>query len=336
MREFLEALLTYRFLQNALLGGLLTGFVAPLIGTFVLVRRLPVIADALAHIALPGVATGIILASTYPWFAHIDPVYFGMLFALLAMLFIEKLRGAYRSYSEIAIPIALSTGVGFGVVLLSIVRGLNVDVFDLLFGNILSVTSADLYRMAFASAAILFLVVLFYKELLFLSFDEDTARVSGVPAEFVNFLFAVLLALVIGVALNVVGMLLVSALITLPVATAVRLARSFKETILLSVLFGEWAVLTGTVLSYTYNLATGGTIVLVAALTLLFVLTGEGLGKRLRRRTTGEAPRPLVRSANVPLSRDDEGVASFEASRGLVRLSPLGPSNGEAADGKGG
>ncbi|MBE3596128.1 MAG: metal ABC transporter permease [Hydrogenibacillus sp.] len=269
----------YPFLRNALIAGLITGIVAPLIGSFVVVRRLSIIADALAHVMLSGVALGYLLGSTSRVFAAVPPIYYGTAVALVAALLIERLRTMYRSYSELAVPIIMSAGVGLSIVLIGLARGLNVDLVGLLFGNILSVTQADLLRIVVAALIVAVTIALLYKELLYLSFDDEAARLSGVPAKTINFIFSALIALVISVSMQIVGTLLISALITLPVAAALRLAKSFRALLTLGVVFAETSVLVGMAAAYTFDLATGGTIVLVAILILLAVLVWQ---KRLR------------------------------------------------------
>lgn len=269
----LEALLNYSFLQYALITGLMIGLIAPLMGVFLVVRRFSLIADALSHITLAGVAAGLLLGEIFALFAGVDPIFFGMLFAVLGALLIESLRKAYKHYQELAIPIILSAGIGLGVVLISLSRGSrNIDIFSYLFGNILAVTSADLIRVVVAGAIVLILVGLLYKELLYLSFDEENARISGIPHKSINLIFSVLVALVISISMQVVGILLVSAMITLPVATAMQWSKSFRQTFIYAILFGELAVIFGMVSAYYLNIASGGAIVLLSVSFLLISL----------------------------------------------------------------
>ncbi|WP_028987132.1 metal ABC transporter permease [Thermicanus aegyptius] len=272
----LQDFFTYSFLQYGLLAGLMVGWVAPLIGVFIVVRRLSLIADALSHITLAGVAAGLLLGQLLPALGEISPLYFGLLFAVIGALLIERLRKAYRSYQELAIPIILSAGIGLAVVLISLAHGFNVDLFGLLFGNILAVTEGDLLRIFIVSLVVIIAVWLFYKELLLLSFDEEGAKLAGVPGGWINLFFSLLVGLVISISMQVVGILLVSALITLPVAAAMRITSSFKQTLFVSILFGEISVLLGMMLSYWFNLASGGTIVLVAVVILLVLLGRRG------------------------------------------------------------
>lgn len=262
----------YGFVRNAFLAGLLIGFIAPLVGSFVVVRRISIVADALAHVSLSGIALGFLLGSLWPAAGQLKPTYYGLIFAIVASLAIEKLRQTYRHFADLAIPIILSTGVGLGVVLIGLNRGVNIDLLGLLFGNILAVTPEDLGRVATLGAAVLLIIGLFYKELLAISFDEEAARVAGLPIGFLQALFAALVAVVVMTAIQLVGILLVSALITIPVGAALRLARSFRQLLLYAVLLAETSVFLGLFISFQLNLATGGTIVLASVFLFLLVL----------------------------------------------------------------
>lgn len=269
----IDALLTYPFLQYALITGFIIGAIAPLMGVFLVVRRLSLIADALSHITLAGVAAGLLLSEWVASFAGLDPILFGMIFAVIGALLIEQLRKTYQHYQELAIPILLTTGIGLAVVLISLSKRSTGDVFGYLFGNILAITSTDFVRVVIAGSIIILLIFLFYKELLYLSFDEENAKISGMPHALINLLFAVMIALVISVSMQVVGILLVSAMITLPVAIALQWAKSFKQTFLYAMLFGELAVLLGMISAYYFDLASGGAITLILVLFLLISMS---------------------------------------------------------------
>lgn len=268
----IEAIFAYEFLQNAFLSGAIIGMIAPLLGAFIVVRRLSLIADALSHVTLSGIAAGLLLGQTYPVFAAVNPLYFGMAFSVGGSLLIERLRGVYTHYQELAIPIMMSGGIGIGVIFISLADGFNTDLFSYLFGSVSAVSRDDLYAVIGISALVLLTVFLLYKELFILSFDEEYAKASGIPAKLIHFIFIILTALVIAVSMRIVGVLLVSALMTLPVAAAMRMAKGFKQTIGLSVLFGEIAVLCGLVSAFYLNLAPGGTIVVTSIVILLAVL----------------------------------------------------------------
>jgi zinc transport system permease protein len=268
----IQAILQYEFLQNAFLTGILIGIIAPLLGAFIVVRRLSLIADALSHVTLSGIAASLYLSKTVPSLQGLNPLYFGMIFSVTGSLFIERLRMLYKHYQELAIPIILSGGIGIGVIFISLADGFTTDLFSYLFGSVSAVTRGDLYLIAAISIVVIGMIFLLYKELFLLSFDEDHAKASGIPARAIHFIFMVMVALVIAASMRIVGILLVSSLMTLPVAASIRIARGFKQTILYSLLFGEISVIAGLVSAFYLDLAPGGTIVVTAILILLITI----------------------------------------------------------------
>lgn len=265
-------ILQYAFMQRAFVAGVIIGLISPLIGVFLVVRRMSMIADALAHVTLSGVATGLLLQKEFSFFVGMNPLYMGMTFSVMGSLFVERVRKLYKTYQELAIPIILSSGIGLGVVLISAADGFNVDVASYLFGNILTVSRGELWWVIGVGLLVISVVLLFYKEFFSLSFDEENAVLSGIPHRWLHLLFIVLVALVITASIRVVGILLVSGLMTLPVAASLQVARSFRQTLWLAILFGQIAVLSGLVVAYYLNWASGGTIVLVSVLILLIVV----------------------------------------------------------------
>lgn len=269
----LDVFFQYEFLRNAFWAGIIIGLVSPVVGVFLVVRRLSLMADALSHIALSGVAAGLLLREHSPALAFISPVYAGMAFSVAGSLFVERLRKLYESFQELAIPVTLSGGVALGVVLISMAGGFNSDLLKYLFGSILSVTTVDLITIGLLSFIVIFVIFIFYKELFYLSFDEESAVIAGLPRKSLNLVFMVLVALVIASAMRIVGILLVSAMMTLPVAASLQVAKSFKQTIIYAVCFAELAVLGGLLFAYYFDLASGGTIVLFSIATMLVTLT---------------------------------------------------------------
>ncbi|WP_064091476.1 metal ABC transporter permease [Rossellomorea aquimaris] len=273
----LEAIFQYEFLQNAFLTGLLIGLIAPLLGAFIVVRRLSLIADALSHVTLSGIAASLYLSKIVPAFSGLNPLYFGMAFSVMGSLFIERLRMVYKHYQELAIPIILSGGIGIGVIFISLADGFNTDLFSYLFGSVSAVSRGDLYLIGAISVLVLSMILLLYKELFLLSFDEDHAKASGIPARAIHFIFMVMVALVIAASMRIVGILLVSSLMTLPVAASIRIANGFKQTIIFSLIFGEISVIVGLISAFYLDLAPGGTIVLTAIMILLMTIIGKKL-----------------------------------------------------------
>lgn len=260
----------YDFLRYTFLTGLLIGVIAPLLGTFIVVRRLSLIADALSHVTLAGIAFGLMAEKKFG--LMIGPLYSGMAFSVLGSILIEKLRSVYKAFQELAIPIILSSGVGLSVIFISVADGFNTDLFNYLFGSVSAVSQNDFLMILTIAIFVILVVVLFYKELFTLSFDEEHATISGLHSKQIHLLFIVLTALVIAASIRIVGVLLVSALMTLPVAASMRLAKGFKQMMLLSILFGELSVIIGLISGYYLSIPPGGTIVMVSIIILLIAI----------------------------------------------------------------
>ncbi|QHS23161.1 metal ABC transporter permease [Virgibacillus sp. MSP4-1] len=267
----IESFLEFEFLRNTFYTGLLIGLIAPLLGTFIVVRRLSLIADGLSHVTLSGIAFGLFLEKKIALLA-ISPYYTGIGFSIIGAIIIEYLRSVYQSFQEIAIPIILSVGVGLSVIFISLADGFNTDLYAYLFGSVAAVSQQDLYFIFGISLFIVAAVIIFYKELFAVSFDEEYAQVSGIHAKWIHFLFILLTALAISASIRIVGVLLVSALMTLPVASSIRMAKSFKQAIFYSILFGELSVISGLISGYYFEIPPGGTIVVALALILGIVL----------------------------------------------------------------
>ncbi|MFC0013660.1 MULTISPECIES: metal ABC transporter permease [Allobacillus] len=277
----LEALLNYELLQNTFFTGLLVGLIAPLLGTFVVVQRQAMIADGLSHVTLAGIAFGMFMQKQ-PMSTMITPFQFGMIFSIAGAVIIEKLRSMYREFQEIAIPIIHSLGVGLAIIFIALANGINTDIYSYLFGSVAAVSRNDLLLILGTAIFVVIVVFVLYKKLFALSFDEEFAQVSGIRARFIHYLFMILTALVIAASIRIVGVLLVSALMTLPVATSMRVAKSFKQTIWYSILYGEVAVIIGLISGYYLEIPPGGTIVLTAVLLLgltLLVKKIKSLGR---------------------------------------------------------
>ena len=271
----IEALLNYEFLQNAFASGIIIGLIAPLLGVFIVVRRLSLIADALSHVTLAGIAGSLYLSQTTAMFALLNPLYLGIVAAVTGSVLIERLRRLYKHYEELAIPIIMSAGIGFSAIFISLANGFSSDLFGYLFGSVSAVSRQDLWIVLAIACIVVIFLVLFYKELFLMSFDEEYAKASGLPSKWVHLLFMIVTALVIAASMRIVGILLVSSLMTLPVAASMRLAKGFKQAILYAVIFGEAAVIIGLVCAFYLNIAPGGTIVVTSIIILLLVLLGK-------------------------------------------------------------
>lgn len=249
-------ILQYGFMQRALLAGVMIGVIAPAIGVFLVLRRLSLIADTLAHVSLAGVALGLLAG----W----HPLLGAVLVAVAGAVGIERLRGRGRLFGEAALALFLSGGLALAVVLIGLAGGFSVDLFTYLFGAITAVQPRDLWVILLLGVLVLAAVSVFYKELFAITFDEESARVQGVPVETLNLLMTVLVAVTVVVAMRVVGVLLTGALVVIPALTALRVARSFRSTLTLAIAVSVASVLVGMTAAFYLDLAAGGAIVLTA------------------------------------------------------------------------
>ncbi len=279
----IEIIMQYEWMQNAFYAGMIIGLISPLVGVYLVVRRMSLIADALSHVTLSGVAAGMLMQKELPLFYAVNPLYMGMVFSVMGSVFVEQIRRLYKTFEEVAIPIILSGGIGLGVVLISAADGFNVDIAGYLFGNILAVGRDELWLMAAIGALVVLFVFIFYKEMFALSFDEDHAVLAGIPRRWINFLFVVMVALVIAASIRVVGILLVSALMTIPVAASLQFTNSFRQTLIWSIIFSQLAVFSGLFAAYYLDWASGGTIVLVSILILLIVLFVKKMARMMKQ-----------------------------------------------------
>lgn len=254
----------YSFVMRGLEAGLIISIIAPIIGIFLVLRRYSLIADTLSHVSLAGVAFGLLL--------KINPLITAIGATVLSSILIEKLRQSKKVYGESALSLFLSGSLALAIVLISFAGGFRVDLFNYLFGSLVTVRQSDVYMIGLLGAAVIGVIAAFYKELVYITFDEEAAKVSGLPVKFLNMLFIMMTALTISLAIPIVGVLLIAALIVIPVISALQFKKSFFQTILLAEAYSITSVLLGIIISFYLNLATGGTIVLVTILFFLLTL----------------------------------------------------------------
>ncbi len=266
------ALLHYTFLWHGLLAGIILAVIAPLIGIFLVLRRYALIADTLAHVSLAGVAVGLLL--------KIPPLLTAVAAGIISAVSMERLRVSKRASGESALALFLSGGLALFVVLASAAGGFNARVLTYLFGSLLTVTTNDLITISLLGLFVLLLVSLFFKELVTISFEEETARVNGLPVAALNTIFIILTALTVALAIPIVGVLLISALLIIPVVTALQLKLNFHKTLFAAELFSLAAVVGGLMISFYLDLAPGGTIVLLSLALFLLVLLVQTIMKK--------------------------------------------------------
>lgn len=251
----------YDFMYRAFLIGIIVGLICPVIGLFIALRRMSMMTDALAHVCLSGVAAGLITG--------IPPVLSAALFATGGGLVIEKLRKRFSSYSEISIAIIMSTGVALGAIILDLGKGYGNNLMAYLFGSIVAISPNDILIITLTGSMVLILIFFLRKELFSIAFDEENARISRIPVDLINTLFTILTALTIAMSIRVIGILMVSSLMILPVAAAMSIAKSFKNAVVIAVIFAQIAIVIGLFASFYINLAPGGSIVMTSVVLLI-------------------------------------------------------------------
>jgi zinc transport system permease protein len=265
------------YMQLALAAGLVVGACAPLIGVFLVQKRVSLMGDGIGHLAFAGVAAGLV--------AGIWPIWTALLVAVAGALLVEWLRSRGRATGDLALALIFYGGIAAGVVLVSRSNGGSVNVLPYLFGSILTVSASDVRLVAALGLLIVVAMAVFGRALFAIVLDEESARVAGIPVDLANAVLAVLTAVTVVAAMRVVGVLLIAALMVLPVATGRIVARSFRGTVGVSVAVGVIAVVVGLAAARQWDLAPGGSIVLTAA--ALFAVTAVAGGLRRTGPLTG-------------------------------------------------
>jgi len=251
-------ILSYGFIQRALLAGTLIAVLCSVLGVFLVLRRLSLIGDGLAHVTFGGtaIALSLKLYSAAALLVTLPVV-------MLSSLGILKLTEKARLGGDSAIGIVSALGISAGIILASMGGGYNVDLLSYLFGNILSITLQEVYIALLLFCVVLLLLFLFFNDLFAIVFDEELARVSGIQSATINAVLVLLTALSVVLAMKLVGIMLISSLLIIPAVSALQLARSFKGCIVLAALQGGGSVVAGIFLSFAANLPTSAMIVLL-------------------------------------------------------------------------
>ena len=268
---FIKALIENEFLQRALFTGLLIGFVTPLIGSFVVIKRLSFIADTLSHFSLAGLSIGTYLITVLGLVWIADELYLAMIFSVIGAFIIEILRGYYQNYKEISMPIVMSMGTALSGLFISLSGGISLKLYNYLFGTILTVDDNFVRVITVATVVVVLLLVIFYKQMVMISFDETYAKLLGIKVRRFQFMSTLILAVVVSISLATVGVLLVSSLMIIPVAGAMKVGKSFKNTVSIAILFSELSVIGGLWISYELDFPTGATIVLCNVFILITI-----------------------------------------------------------------
>ena len=255
---------SYEFMRRAFLVAALIAFIAPCIGLNIVLKRLSSVGDAASHSALAGIAFGLA--------AGINPVLGAVIFSVLAVLMIELLRRRFKKYPEVAAVTVMSAGIGLTAVLSGFIKDGSSNLNSFMFGSIVAVSDFELFLTMGLGAAVLVVSLLLYKELFYITFDEEAASLAGVPVKSVNFILMLLTAVTVSAASRVVGALMISSLIVIPAAAAVMISKSYKCTLITSVILAEISAFLGLTLSFYLDLRPGGTIVLTSVAMLVVIM----------------------------------------------------------------
>jgi len=248
--------LTYGFMQRAIVSGIAIALICSVVGLFLVLRRHSLFGDALAHSAFGGIAAGLFLG--------IYPIWIAYIVGIGSALGLTKIRQRFQISGDATVGILLSSGIAIGVVLISLSGGFTMDIFSILFGSILLASVEDTILILGLTGAILIVILLLYRELVYSTFNEEQAKVSGIPVEKINYLLVILAGITVVTSIQLVGILLISALFVVPNVTAIMFGHSFKQTVILSIFFAIFSVITGLFASYVFDIAPSGMIVLVS------------------------------------------------------------------------
>ncbi|MFF8727471.1 metal ABC transporter permease [Streptomyces sp. NPDC015171] len=297
--------LNYAFMQRALLAAVLVGITAPAVGIYLVQRRQALMGDGIGHVAMTGVGLGFLLSTS--------PVWTATAVSVLGAVLMELIRWYGRTRGDIALAMLFYGGMAGGVMLINLAPGgSNANLTSYLFGSLSTVSPSDVNAICVLAAFVLLVTLGLRRQLFAVSQDEEFARVTGLPVRALNLLTAVTAAVTVTVAMRVVGLLLVSALMVVPVAAAQQLTRSFTVTFVLAVVIGIAVTVSGTITSYYQDVPPGATIVLltIAAFIALTALAAP-LARRRARAAAAAQPAGDPAECSIPASRgagDEVGV----------------------------
>ena len=266
-------ILNYQFMQYALIAGIAIAIITSLIGPFLVLRRLSLLGDGLAHLAFGGVALGFLL--------HFNPFLVALIFIILGSLVVHKLISK-NIYGDAAIALILSFGVGLGIIITGIVHGFTVDLFSFLIGSILTLSMTDLILILSALVIVIIVFLVCYNRFLFMTFNPELARLEQKEFGVINLAFTLLVALSVAVSIRAVGILMVSALLVLPTLIALQVSKSFRQTVIYAIAFSLFAIIVGIFLSFYLDLPPSGVIVMIL-FALFLVSTVKPLSNLIKK-----------------------------------------------------
>lgn len=260
----------YEFMRVAFLVGTMIALVVPFIGSIMVFKRMSMMGEALSHVSLLGVILGLLL--------NINPIVGAIVMTLVASLSIEFIRKKLKGYHELALSIITSLGIGLSGIMMGFSNtGANFDSF--LFGSILTISNQEIMISLVISIIVVFVSILNYRSLFMVSFDEESALLSGINVSKINFIFTILTAITVSIASRITGALIVSSLMIIPVASAMQISKSYRQTLMLSIVFSIVSVWMGLIAAYVipFGIKPGGAIVIASCLILAIILVYKSI-----------------------------------------------------------
>ncbi|MBU5316759.1 metal ABC transporter permease [Clostridium bornimense] len=264
----------YDFMIYALIGGMLISLICPAIGTFLVLKRYSLMGDTLAHASFAGIALGIATGT--------DPVLSAVVFTSISGVVIEFLSIFLKKYGDLIMSIILTFSVGIAITLISTGKT-KTNINSYLFGSILTITPKDLYIIGILSVVTFIILFFLFNSLIYLTFDEDGAKIAGIKVKILNYIFILLVSLTISISIKIVGILVISSLIAIPVATSLQLKKGFKQTFIYSIIFGVIDVNLGLVLSFYLDGAPGGFIALSSVAVLILTILSKSIVTSIKK-----------------------------------------------------
>jgi ABC-type Mn2+/Zn2+ transport systems, permease components len=268
-------IIQYGFMQRALISAIAISVICSIVGLFLVLKRQSLFGDALAHVTFGGISLGL--------FIGIYPLWTAYIVAILSAVGVNKLRESTKIPPDSSIAVLLTSGLAIGVILISISGGFTLNLYSILFGNILLVSNDDVIIILITDAIVIPVIYIFYKKLILITYDEKQAKVSGLNVTWINTLFFILASITIIASIRLVGVLLISSLIVIPNITALMLGKGFKKTIFISCAISIISVVSGIVISYYLNLAPSGTMVLIMISMFLVTIIAKNMKSTLNK-----------------------------------------------------
>lgn len=277
--EFLE-IFNYAFMRNALIVGILSSICCGIIGTYIVNKKMVFISSSISHASYGGIGIGVYLIYFFKLPLN-DPLIFGLIFSILSGVLILILKDFFGVNGDLGIGIMMSFGMAIGIIFSFMTPGYQADMSTYLFGNILLSNSMNIISLLILDIITIIFFVIFYKAIVYSSFDENFYKLYGVPVKFVNYFMITIISSAIIINIKTIGIILIISILTIPQATAAIIARKYSVIIYLSILFSFLGILFGLLFSYIFNIPSGPAIIVALIVIMLIVKIGDFVKKKI-------------------------------------------------------